>query len=123
MEEVERLCDRVLLIDHGRLIADGSVSQVIALGGTQARMEISFRSDPPTGWLNGFHGISALPMLPGNGKTLLALTNLNLAGEVLEGLRKAGAHIEEFSVHRPNLSDAFIALTGHALRDGGGGPP
>ena len=122
MEEVERLCDRVLLIDHGRLVADGSVSQVIALGGTQARMEITLGSEPPAGWLNGFHGISTLPKLPGTSKTLLALASLNLAGEILEHLRKAGAQVEEFSVHRPNLSDAFIALTGHALRDGGAPP-
>ena len=62
MEEVERLCDRVLLIDHGRLIADGTVSELIALGGTQARMEIAFQTAPPPGWLNGLNGISALPV-------------------------------------------------------------
>ena len=86
MEEVERLCDRVLLIDHGRLIADGSVSELIALGGTQARMEIAFQSEPVAGWLDGMNGIKPMPTPPGSnkGETILALASLNLAGEVLE---------------------------------------
>jgi ABC-2 type transport system ATP-binding protein len=117
MEEAERLCDRVLLIDHGRLIADGTVGELIALGGTQARMEIAFQTEPPTGWLKGLRGISKLPTQSGVGKTVLALASLNQAGEVLERVHTSGAHVLEFSVYRPNLSDAFIALTGHALRD------
>jgi ABC-2 type transport system ATP-binding protein len=117
MEEAERLCDRLLLIDHGRLIANGTVSELIALGGTQARMEIDFQTEPPTGWLNGMLGISELPAESGMSKTILPLANLNQAAEVLERARSLGAHVQEFSVHRPNLSDAFIALTGHALRD------
>jgi ABC-type multidrug transport system ATPase subunit len=117
MEEAERLCDRLLLIDHGRLIADGTVSELIALGGTQARMEIAFQSQPPTGWLNGMRGVSELPTQSGVSKSILPLANLNQAGEVLERARTSGAHVLEFSVHRPNLSDAFIAMTGHALRD------
>ncbi|MGO9268409.1 MAG: ABC transporter ATP-binding protein [Candidatus Binataceae bacterium] len=117
MEEAERLCDRVLLIDHGRLIADGTVSELIALGGTQAHMEIAFQTEPPTGWLKGLRGIRELPTQSGVSNTVLALVSLNQAGEVLERVRTSGAHVLEFSVHRPNLSDAFIALTGHALRD------
>jgi ABC-2 type transport system ATP-binding protein len=117
MEEAERLCDRLLLIDHGRLIADGTVSELIALGGTQARMEIAFQTHPPTGWLNGMRGVSELPTQSGVIKSILPLANLNQAGEVLERARTSGAHVLEFSVHCPNLSDAFIAMTGHALRD------
>jgi ABC-2 type transport system ATP-binding protein len=117
MEEAEHLCDRVLLIDRGRLLADGTVSELIALGGTQARMEIVFRTEPPAGWLKGLRGISELPTQSGASNTVLALVSLNQAGEVLERVHTSGAHLLEFSVHRPNLSDAFIALTGHALRD------
>jgi ABC-2 type transport system ATP-binding protein len=116
MEEVERLCDRVLLIDRGRLIADGTVAEIITLGGTQARMEIAFAAEPPVKWLNGLKGISALPSSD-NTRAILAMGGLNQAGEVLERARNCGVQLLEFSVHRPNLSDAFIALTGHALRD------
>jgi ABC-2 type transport system ATP-binding protein len=117
MEEAERLCDRVLLIDHGRLIADGTVSELIALAGTQARMEITFQYAPPTGWLNGLHGINQLPAQCDSSRSVLVLASLNQAAEVLERARECAAPILEFSVHRPNLADAFIALTGHALRD------
>jgi hypothetical protein len=62
-------------------------------------------------------GVSELPTQSGVSKSILPLANLNQAGEVLERARTSGAHVLEFSVHRPNLSDAFIAMTGHALRD------
>ena len=44
MEEVERVCDRVLLIDRGRVIAAGTVVEIIALAGGQPRMEITFQA-------------------------------------------------------------------------------
>lgn len=37
--------------------------------------------------------------------------------EVLEGLRTMDVNVVDFNLHSPNLSDAFIALTGHTLRD------
>jgi hypothetical protein len=50
-------------------------------------------------------------------KIALELTNLRQVSELLELANNAGCRRLEFTVHSPNLSDAFIALTGHALRD------
>jgi ABC-type multidrug transport system ATPase subunit len=46
MGESERMCDRALLIDGGRLVAEGTVAQLIELGGRHPRMEITFAKPP-----------------------------------------------------------------------------
>lgn len=117
MEEVENACHRVLLIDRGRLLAEGTIAELIARGGHHPVIEITFRDAPVAGWHDGLPGLAEL--LPPRGKSQIALQLANLAqvGEVLECARAAGTQVLEFSVRIPNLSDAFMALTGHALRD------
>jgi ABC-2 type transport system ATP-binding protein len=117
MEEIERTCDRVMLLDHGRVVAEGTVAGLIALGGGHPLMEIAFADAPPTGWLDGLAGLVELPSAVPGGRVILQLVDLTQLSEVLERARSAGARLREFTVHSPNLSDAFMALTGHALRD------
>jgi len=131
MEEVERLCDRVQLIDDGRVVAAGTVAEVIALSGGQPRIAITFRQPPPPAWSAGLpvaplavtdpSGDAALVSPDAPTRITLALTSLADTGKVLERATAAGGEVIEFTVHAPNLSDAFIALTGHALR--AGAPP
>ena len=117
MEEVERMCDRAFLIDRGKLIAQGTVAQLIELGGRQPRMEITFEKPPRPGWYDGLPGVRDLAPAIDATRIALELTNLGQVGELLERAHHAGGQRLEFVVHSPNLSDAFIALTGHALRD------
>src|ERR1700731_440365 len=49
MEEAERICDRVLLIDRGKLIAEGDLEKVISLGGSRPRIELTYRGNLPDG--------------------------------------------------------------------------
>jgi ABC-2 type transport system ATP-binding protein len=116
MEEVERICDRVVLIDRGRVVADGTVAALIALAGRRPRMRIAFRDAAPRGWLDGLSGVKLFHS-DCAGNVALELTSLAQVSELLEQARQSGAEVREFSVQSPNLSDAFIALTGHALRD------
>ena len=117
MEEVERLCDRVLLIDHGRQVAEGTVAEVIAVGGTHPRMEITLQEKLPPDWWVGLDGAKELGLPVGDGKMALQIASLAQVGDVLERVRARGGRVIEFSVHSPSLSDAFMALTGHALRE------
>ncbi len=117
MEEVERLCDRVLLIDHGRTVAEGTVAEIIALGGTRPRMEITLHERLPSDWWVGLDGTKELGLSVGDGKVTLQLASLAQVSDVLERVRARGGRVIEFSVHSPSLSDAFMALTGHALRE------
>jgi ABC-2 type transport system ATP-binding protein len=117
IEEVERLCQRVLLIDRGHVIADGTVAEVTARAGGHPRMEITFADEPPSGWCNGAAGISELSRAAAGRMVTVQLTSLRQINGLLELAGAASCRVLEFSVHSPNLSDAFVALTGHALRD------
>ncbi len=117
MEEVERVCDRAFLIDRGKLMAQGTVAQLIELGGRHPRMEITFEKLPRPGWYDGLPGVKELAPATADTKVELELTDLRQVSELLERAQNSGGQRLEFAVHSPNLSDAFIALTGHALRD------
>jgi len=117
MEEVERMCDRALLIDRGKLLAQGTVAQLIELGGRHPRIEIIFEKPPQPGWYDGLPGVTELAPVTAAPTVILELTSLRQVSELIERAHNAGGQLLEFAVHSPNLSDAFIALTGHALRD------
>jgi len=117
MEEVEQLCNRALLIDHGHVIAAGTVAELVALGGSHHRMEITFRVPPPAALFAGLDGVTELASPPPGDRVSLTLAGLSAVSPVLDRASRAGFPVLEFNLHSPNLSDAFISLTGHALRD------
>jgi ABC-2 type transport system ATP-binding protein len=117
MEEVERICDRVFLIDRGRLVASGTVSEVIATAGGRPRMEFTFAGSTPPRWYEGIEGVEAIPSTASAGHVALRLHNLGVVPQLLERARTMPGGVHEFSIHSPNLSDAFMAITGHELRD------
>lgn len=119
MEEVERLADRVLLIDRGRVLAQGTVPELIALGGRCPRMEIKFQKIPAGEWIERIGPDGGSVINDGNNAVTIALASMAAVSEVLDRAKAAGGVVSEFNVHSPNLSDAFIALTGRALRDPG----
>ena len=118
MEEAERLCNRIVLIDHGKIVAQGTDRELIALAGTEPRIEIMTKKALPPGWSNGIAGVSEMPwdVLGGLG-VALTLRALEQVPEVIRRAGEIGVEVVEFHVHRPNLQDAFLKLTGRALRD------
>jgi len=117
MEEAERICDRVLLIDRGKLLAEGDLKKVISLGGSRPRIELTYRGPLPEGRFDGLAGVCEIGATSSEGKATLEMNSLAQVAEVLHGLRTLGVNVIDFSLHSPNLSDAFIALTGRTLRD------
>jgi ABC-2 type transport system ATP-binding protein len=118
MEEAERLCDRVAIVDHGRVIAEGSPDALIASLGAEHVVEFAVNGD-------GSVDEPALLALPGvtglkadNGRTRLTVTRAHEAMPALIGLlRQRGAVLTELTTHRATLEDVFISLTGRHLRD------
>ncbi|HWZ86699.1 MAG TPA: ABC transporter ATP-binding protein [Thermoanaerobaculia bacterium] len=116
MEEAERLCDRVAVVDHGRIIAQGSPADLIA--GLKAPHFIEFSTEPPV-------EDALLARIPGagerrqrDGRWLLAAASLAQAvPALLAALDGAGAKLLSLSTHRATLEDVFIGLTGRELRD------
>jgi ABC-2 type transport system ATP-binding protein len=117
MEEAERICDRVLLIDRGRLIADGDLEKVISLGGSRPRIELTYRGQLPDGRFGSLAGVREIGTTVSEGKAILEMNSFTQVAEVLHGLRTLEVNVVDFNLHSPNLADAFIALTGHTLRD------
>ncbi len=117
MEEAERLCDRVLLIDRGKLIADGKVEELISLSGGRPRMELTYRGQLPERRFESVASVREIEATGGEGTATLEMSSLGQVTEVLGALRELEIKVIDFSLHSPNLSDAFIKLTGRTLRD------
>ena len=120
MEEAERLCHRVLLVDEGRVVATGTPQELIVRAGTRPQIRLNTRTRLPRGWVNGLSGAYEVEAPPGDGVTAtVTVDEVEIVPEVLRRARDAGGEVKDFVLHQPNLQDAFIALTGHALRDAG----
>jgi ABC-2 type transport system ATP-binding protein len=118
MEEAERLCNRIVLIDHGKIVAQGTGAELIALAGTEPRLEIVTKKALPPGWSNGIAGVGELPWeVLDEFAAALTLATIDQVPDVIKRAGEIGEEVVEFHVHRPNLQDAFLKLTGHALRD------
>ena len=118
MDEAERLCDRVAIVDHGRVIAEGTPSELIA--SLQAEHVLEFAvadgaalDDAALGTLDGVCRASRR-----NGAYRLQVTELHrVVPLLLAELRRQGAQLTELRTHSATLEDVFVTLTGRALRD------
>ena len=122
MEEAETLCDRVVLVDSGRVVATGPPSKLIGEAVPGLLIDVMTDEALPAAWLDGLAGARACAPPEDSSGTLrgraarVELADVELAPRVLE--RAARDHtLLDFRVHRPSLHDAFLALTGHAPRD------
>ena len=118
MEEAERLCDRVAIVDHGRVIAEGPPHRLIASLGADHVVDFALGEgraveDAALLALPGVTGVSLA-----DGRTRLTVTRAHEAMPALMTLlRERGAALTELTSHRTTLEDVFISLTGRHLRD------
>ncbi|HET7469293.1 MAG TPA: ABC transporter ATP-binding protein [Gemmatimonadales bacterium] len=118
MEEAERLCDRVAIIDHGRVIAEGTPRELIASLGAEHVLEFAVSDgvslDPSA--LAGVPGVG--PVGHQDGTWRVQVSELHQAMPALLGeLRRQGAQLSELRTHSATLEDVFVSLTGRQLRD------
>ena len=116
MEEAERLCDRIAIIDHGQIIADGTRQELVANSfGTDSKLVVQFTGVPENTALDWLKGMGAIV----NGSSA-EIAVKNPAVEVVEFLNKVALHgltIRDFSMVTPNLESVFLKLTGRGLRE------
>ena len=123
MEEAEELCDRVVLIDGGRIVAIGTPADLIRSAAPGLLIDLATDGALPDGWLGDLGGARACAVpaddviAVARGRAArVALDDVELAPRVLERAARA-ARVLDFHVHRPSLHDAFLVLTGNAPRD------
>jgi ABC-2 type transport system ATP-binding protein len=122
LDEADALCDRILVIDNGHIVAEGSPDE---LKRTLAGDTVELGTDTPG------HTAQLAQAVPGT--TGLAVEGATVRFRVprastalpvlLRQLDAAGIALESIEVHRPTLDDVFLTLTGRSLRDAGSGAP
>jgi ABC-2 type transport system ATP-binding protein len=119
LEEADALCDRVLIIDGGRIVAEGAPDELRRrTGGDSVLLTVS---DPAS----ATGAAELLGRVDGVGKATASEHEIRLEmpgahealAQVLAVLSDAGIGLSGVEVHRPTLDDAFLELTGRALRD------
>jgi ABC-2 type transport system ATP-binding protein len=116
MEEAERLCDRIAVVDHGRLIALGTPAELIA--SLEAPNVVEFASDPEMP-LEDVKRVAGVHTARRHGSNWLVTVD-SLATTVpllLSALERSGTKLLTLSTHRATLEDVFVSLTGRELRD------
>ncbi len=118
MEEAERLCDRVGIIDHGKLIAEGTRRELVSLVGERDRVTLSATGDIS----KALHALRAVPWIhtadaSADGIDLVVEDARARLPAILQEAAAAGAAIKTVEVAEPDLEAVFLHLTGRGLRD------
>ena len=119
MDEAERLCDELAIMDHGKVIARGKPAELVASIGADHVVDFS------TSGASQAIDLAALRQVEGvrdvrseNGSIRIQATELHRAvPALLEELRRQGIPLTELRTHSATLEDVFVSLTGRHLRD------
>lgn len=116
MEEAEQLCDRIAIMDHGKIIAQGTTTELIAQVGVDSCLEFERNGQLSMAELQRLPGVTKIQLRGGEvelfsknpQQTLVALLDFAEANQ---------AEIRDLHVRRPTLEDLFLELTGRSLRE------
>ncbi|MFF2531109.1 ATP-binding cassette domain-containing protein [Brevibacillus sp. NPDC058079] len=118
MEEVEEICTRIAIVDHGKVIAEGSKEELKAIITDAKEIWIGVRADEP---LN----LEAIKAIPGvnavlqeeNTIKIVSKTEINNLNRIIQQFIKDQVEIRSVEEQAPNLETVFLTLTGRNLRD------
>ena len=119
MEEVETICDRVGIIDHGKLIAEGTISELRDRYGDQSQLKISLKdykkAEENLDLLNDRLNISIEVI--DNGFVIMTKNPDETLPKVMDAFNNLKCEIRSIHILEPNLETIFLSLTGRSLRD------
>jgi ABC-2 type transport system ATP-binding protein len=118
MEEVERLADHIVIIDHGKVLADESPASLHSRLAAQAALRVELAEPAHASLLDGLRAHRAVTSLIADGGALdIGLAHAADALPVMGWLQQAGCRPLHFATARTSLEDIFLSLTGRSLRD------
>jgi ABC-2 type transport system ATP-binding protein len=114
MEEAERLCDRVAIIDHGRIIAEGATEELVHDAfASRSQVVAHFAGDSGVvrAWVEQHSGRLL------DGAAEFTIEDSTLIAGLLDDAARSGLKLLDVTLRRPNLESVFLHLTGRELRD------
>ena len=116
MEEAERLADAIVIVDHGRVVAQGTLTQLLAQLPAAQQLQIDLDGPPALPPLAALPGVKRVQAF--DARLVLGVDDLEVAPAVLQALAAQGRRVKHLSSGRASLEDVFLHLTGRTLRDG-----
>jgi ABC-2 type transport system ATP-binding protein len=114
MEEAEYLCDRVAVMDHGKIVALGKPADLIERHANETRIRLPRALPAELEWLKSISGVKSIEM--GEDFTLIRFNDENIV-PMLQILDHHGISLKGLHIQQSSLEDVFLALTGSAMRD------
>lgn len=115
MEEAERLCDRVAIIEHGKVIAADTPAELVRQHCPEVSVSISCDDGFDTDEIK--RAIPDIEVTADGEKRTLTGVGEDFVTEVIRYLAKQDFHFRDLHTHHPNLEDVFLKLTGHTVRE------
>ena len=118
MEEAQDLCDRIAIIDHGKILTTGTLDELTRLAGEAEVLRLTGPFGDPE-IRDRLAAVSGVRVLKADDR--IAVLSVEAGGpgllEVLPQILAADLRVEDVSIQQPNLQSVFISLTGKELRD------
>jgi ABC-2 type transport system ATP-binding protein len=119
MDEAERLCDRLAIVDHGQIIAEGSPAELIQRLGGHHFVEFAVTGNSDGAALDAWRALPSVDSVrEDDGMISLSVKEPHLAiPALLEALGRQGSSLQHLTTRQASLEDVFVRLTGRHLRE------
>jgi ABC-2 type transport system ATP-binding protein len=121
LDEADQLADGIAVIDHGKVIAEGTPGQLKAsVGGGSLRVRLLDPEQRPEAERVLARELGSVHLEPDPAGLSVACSDSDRATHALGELSGSGVAVADFSLGQPSLDEVFLALTGHAAEEDGG---
>ncbi|MEP7282398.1 MAG: ABC transporter ATP-binding protein [Rubrivivax sp.] len=119
MEEAERLADHIVIVDHGRVVAAGTLAELLRTLPAAQRLQLHLEHAAPPALVAALEGLAGVRQVQATDRRIdVGVDDLTrTAPAVLAAAARHGVQVRKLDSGRANLEDVFLALTGRQLRD------